>query len=148
MERFTARSISAGSRSVTTWPIPMAMYQETTSTPFGGELLVVAVLLELRVDLVERLRLVVAEEDGEEDGALVGIGGRLRGRRRGQDHRARGQHEEEKRQRMSHDGLLSRAFRPIECTRPATARTFRGAASQMVTAESRLRAIAIQNASW
>src|SRR5262249_61220945 len=103
---------------------------------------------ELGVDLGERLRLIVAEKDGEEDGALVGIGGRLPARRRGQDHRARGQHEEEQRQHMFHEGLLSRVFRPIKCTRPATARTFRGAANQMVTAESTLTAMAIQNASW
>jgi len=46
-----------------------------------------------------------------------------------------------------HEDFLSRVFLPIRCTRPATARTLRGAASQMVTAESRLQAMAIQNTS-
>jgi hypothetical protein len=46
-----------------------------------------------------------------------------------------------------HEDFLSRVFLRIRCTRPATARTLRGAASQMVTAESRLQAMAIQNTS-
>jgi len=39
MTRFTSRSFSAGKRSVTTCPIPIITYQETTSTPGGGKFL-------------------------------------------------------------------------------------------------------------
>ncbi len=37
--RLTSRSRDAGSRSVTTWPIPIITYQLTTSTPAGGNAL-------------------------------------------------------------------------------------------------------------
>jgi hypothetical protein len=38
MAKLTSRNLSGGTRKVTTWPIPIITYHDTTSTPGGGKL--------------------------------------------------------------------------------------------------------------
>src|SRR6516164_7085702 len=95
--RLTSRSREAGSRSVTTCPIPIITYQLTTSTPAGGNALI-ALLLELGVEFGQRAGLVVLEEHGDHDRIVRRRRGRVRRTGLGAavriEHRGRRQHDQ------------------------------------------------------